>query len=102
MAGISMTNTKFIFQILYSSYFSDGAAYFLKGYEYYRYNETLKSVEDGYPRRFGVDFLGCDPNKLVQLGLNSTGGTGNSNINRPTKLFILFLTIAAVFNSVLQ
>lgn len=81
---------------------NDGAAYFLKGYEYYRYNETLKSVEDGYPRRFGVDFLGCDPNKLVQLGLNSTGGTGNSNINRPTKLFILLLTIAAVFNSVLQ
>ncbi|XP_054768386.2 collagenase 3-like [Lytechinus pictus] len=78
----------------------DGVAYFLKGYEYYRYNDTLRSV-DGPPRRFGVDFLGCDPNKLIQLGLdsgNSTGYHGDSNIIRPSKTFTLLLTVAAILH----
>lgn len=44
--------------------YKDGIPIFVKGTQYYVYNDATRAVDPGYPKSFGEDFLGCRPGQL--------------------------------------
>ncbi|XP_033102154.1 matrix metalloproteinase-17-like [Anneissia japonica] len=51
----------------------DGNTYFLKGKEYYRYNNVRQEADSvGFPRLFGVDFMGCNTEEYTARNTGTT------------------------------
>ncbi|XP_033102150.1 interstitial collagenase-like [Anneissia japonica] len=54
--------------------YKDGHTYFLKGKEYYRYNNLRQEADKaGFPRLFGVDFLACNTAEYRENTAENTG-----------------------------
>lgn len=58
--------------------FSTGNGYFIRGRKYWMFNDTAGEVSKGFPRYFGVDFLDCNLQEILQDEANegSNGAVG--------------------------
>ncbi|XP_071789516.1 matrix metalloproteinase-19-like [Asterias amurensis] len=60
--------------------FRDGNGYFIRGRKYWMFNDTAGEVSKGFPRYFGVDFLDCNLQEILQdeanEGANGAVGRG--------------------------